>query len=137
MAYGIAGVNQDFCAHLSSLYPTFEKQVRLASYFTGYNDFGPNETNISFAQLTRVSSQASFPVDLLTPLNNQFAAAAGAPIVISRILTTSVTGPRSVQFTQLTVEEQVSTPVPGPVPLAGAALALSWSRRLRHRVSSR
>ena len=129
----IAGVNNDFCQGISSLFLTFDKPVRLPSYVTGYNGF-PGSFIISITPNSSTSSQTSFPLTTLTPFNSQFTAAQGVPIVTSR--TSTYTGNASLQLYQLTFE-QVSNTVPGPVPLAGAAIALSWSRKLRHRVSSR
>ena len=131
----IAGFLSDsFCVDQSSLSLAFNTPVRLISYLTGYNSLDGASATVSFTQNSNTSTQASFPKGIVTPFNNQFTAAAGVPIVTSR--TSNATIGSSIQFTQLTVE-QVSSTVPGPVPLAGAAIALSWSRKLRHRVSSR
>lgn len=129
----VAGfLSGSFCNDQSSLSLAFNTPVRLISYRTGYNSLGGASATVSFTQNSNTTIQTSFPDGIVTPFNNQFIAAAGVPIVTSR--THNTTSPSSLQFNQLTVE-QVS--VPGPVPLAGAAVALSWSRRLRHRISSR
>jgi hypothetical protein len=129
----IAGFNESKCQDQSSLSLAFNTPVRLISYLTGYNSLSAVAT-VSFTQNSNTSTQTSFPEGIVTPFNNQFTAAAGVPIVTSR--TSNTTEGSSIQFTQLTIE-QVSNTVPGPLPLAGAAIALSWSRKLRHRVSSR
>lgn len=131
----IAGfLSGSYCEDQSSLSLAFNTPVRLISYLTGFNSLGGASATVSFTQNSNSSIQTSFPEAIVTPFNNQFTAAAGVPIVTSR--TSNATLESSIQFTQLTVE-QVSNTVPGPVPLAGAAIALSWSRKLRHRVSSR
>ena len=131
----IAGFfSNSYCKDQSSLSLAFNTPVRLISYLTGYNSLGGASATVSFTQNSNSSIQTSFPEAIVTPFNNQFTAAAGVPIVTSR--TSNATVGSSIQFTQLTVE-QFSNTVPGPVPLAGAAIALSWSRKLRHRVSSR
>ena len=127
----VVGLNSGFCGDQPSLSFAFNTPVRLISYTTGYNGF-QNNLSLSFTQNSNTTTQTSFPLGITT-FSNQFTAVAGVPIVTSPTSTTA--SPSSLQFTQLTVE-QVTT-VPGPVPLAGAAVALSWSRRLRHRVSSR
>jgi hypothetical protein len=124
----------NFCEDQSSLSLAFNTPVRLISYLTGFNDLGGASATLSFTQNSNTSTQTSFPIGIFTPFNNQFTAAAGVPIVTAR--TSNATDPSALQFSQLTVE-QVSNTVPGPVSLAGAAIALSWSRKLRHRVSSR
>ncbi len=131
----IAGfISGSYCEDQSSLSLAFNTPVRLISYLTGFNSLERASATVSFTQNSNSSIQTSFPEAIVTPFNNQFTAAAGVPIVTSR--TSNATLESSIQFTQLTVE-QVSNTVPGPVPLAGAAIALSWSRKLRHRVSSR
>jgi hypothetical protein len=131
----IAGfISPSHCEDQSSLSLAFNTPVRLISYLTGYNSLAGASATVSFTQNSNTSAQTSFPEGIVTPFNNQFTAAAGVPIVTSR--TSNVTYSSSIQFTQLTIE-QVSNTVPGPLPLAGAAIALSWSRKLRHRVSSR
>lgn len=123
-----------YCQNQSSLSLAFNTPVRLISYFTGFNDLGGASATVSFAQNSNTSTQTSFTEGITTPFNNQFTAAAGVPIVTSQTYNGSYSS--SLQFTELTVEP-VSTTVPGPAPLAGAAVALSWSRKLRHRISSR
>ena len=126
----IAGfLSGSYCEDQSSLSLAFNTPVRLISYLTGYNSLDGASATVSFTQNSNTSTQASFPKGIVTPFNNQFTAAAGVPIVTSR--TSNATIGSSIQFTQLTVE-QVSSTVPGPLPLAGAAIALSWSRKLRH-----
>jgi hypothetical protein len=131
----IAGfISGSYCEDQSSLSLAFNTPVRLISYLTGFNSANGASPTVSFTQNSNTSIQTSFPVAIVTPFNNQFTAAAGVPIVTSRTSNATVGG--SIQFSQLTVE-QVSNTVPGPLPLAGAAIALSWSRKLRHRISSR
>jgi hypothetical protein len=131
----IAGFNESYCEDQSSLSLTFNTPVRLISHLTEYNSLSDvASATVSFTQNSNTSTQTSFPEGIVTPFNNQFTAAAGVPIVTSR--TSNATEASEIQFSQLTIE-QVSNTVPGPLPLAGAAIALSWSRKLRHRVSSR
>lgn len=130
----IAGVLSGFCKDQSSISLKFNTPVRLISYLTGFNSFIGANAIVSFTQNSNTSTQTSFPTGILTPFNNQFTAAAGVPIITSR--TSDAINQSSLRFSELTVE-QVSNTVPGPLPHAGAAIALSWSRKLRHRVSSR
>ena len=125
----IAGVNNDFCENQTSLSFTFNKPVRLISYYTGWNDFD-NTPIVSFTQGSKTSLQSSFPQDATTSFTNQFVAEAGIPIV-AKLLSTSP-GVDTLQILKLNVDD-----VPGPVPFAGAAMAFGWSRRLRDRNRSR
>jgi len=125
----IAGANFDYCQNISSLSLTFNKPVQLLSYVTGFNDFVA-PLIISFSQLSSTSSQNSFPAQTITPFSNQFIAVPGVPIITSRTSTESRNA--SLVLYSLTVQS-----VPGPMPLAGAAIALSLSRKLRRRNSLR
>jgi hypothetical protein len=57
----------------------------------------------------------------------------GGPVVFTSSI--NVTGGRMDTFTD-TVAQQIQVPVPGPLPILGAAAAFGYSRRLRKRIST-
>lgn len=113
---------------LTSFTMIFDQPVKLISYnITFLSD--PSGTTTTFSQNLLQSIQ-TFTTGLgLKSFNNQFIAQANVPISVA----SSTPGPAALaQINALTVEKV--DPVPGPLPLAGAAAAFSWSRGLRGRI---
>ena len=110
---------------------TFDQPVKLLSYNI---TFLQSETGVATTYSQNIlQSIGSYDTGIgLKSFNNQFIAAANVPISVA-----SNPGNRNtyVQINALTVEKV--DPVPGPLPLAGAAAAFSWSRRLRGRIRRR
>jgi hypothetical protein len=107
---------------------TFDQPVKLLNYNLAYNQNNSGITTTYSQNL--LQSIQTYPTGTgLISFNNQFIADANVPISV----TSNTTGAASVaQINALTVEKV--DPVPGPLPLAGAAAAFSWSRRLRGRI---
>jgi hypothetical protein len=123
-----AGGPVNFCEGATSLQILFNQPVRLLSYLTGFYSFSGGGTT-SFTQGSSSSLQTSFPGSEET-FTNQFVAAAGIPVIVNSVFS----GPGNFQIQRLTVE-QITTSVPGPLPMMGAAVALGYSRKLRRRMS--
>ncbi len=107
---------------------TFDQPVRLLSYNVTFEvDAGDSST--TYQQGALQSIQVNNTGTGLKWFNNQFLAAANVPIAVSSV---DRDGNGLLQINAFTVEK---VDVPGPLPLAGAAAAFSWSRRLRGRIS--
>jgi hypothetical protein len=124
-----AGGPQNFCERATSLQILFNQPVRLLSYLTGFYSFSGGGTT-SFTQGSSSSLQTSFLVGSEETFTNQFVAAAGIPVIVNSVFS----GSGNFQIERLTVE-QITTSVPGPLPMMGAAVALGYSRKLRRRMS--
>ena len=124
-----AGGSNNFCEGATSLQILFNQPVRLLSYLTGFYSFSGGGTT-SFTQGSSSSLQTSFPEGSEETFTNQFVAAAGIPVIVNSVFS----GSGNLQIERLTVE-QITTSVPGPLPMMGAAVALGYSRKLRRRVS--
>jgi hypothetical protein len=113
---------------LNSLTMTFDQPVKLLSYNIGFIQLAVG-VSTTYSQGAHQSIQTYDTGSGLKSFNNQFIAAANVPISVA-----STPGNLNtvVQIKSFTVEKV--DPVPGPLPLAGAAAAFSWSRRLRGRI---
>ena len=112
----------------SSYTMTFDQPVKLISYNIYYTQFAGITT--TYSQNLLQSIQANNSTAGLIFFNNQFTAQPNVPISVNS--TNSSTANSLYQIKTFTVEKV--DPVPGPLPLAGAAAAFSWSRRLRGRI---
>lgn len=117
---------------LTSFTMTFDQPAKLIDDNIAYLQL-IGGTTTTYLQNSLQSIQA-YAATGLTLFANQFIAQANVPISV----TSSDNGLNALaQINALTVEKQASVPsVPGPLPLAGAAAALSWSGRLRRRLSN-
>ncbi len=106
----------------------FDQPVKLLSYDIG-ELLSATGVSTTYSQGLLQSIQTYATGTGLKSFNNQFIAVADIPISVA-----SAPGNLNtiVQISSLTVEKV--DPVPGPLPLAGAAAAFSWSRRLRCRI---
>jgi hypothetical protein len=113
---------------LTSLTMTFDQPVKLLSYDIGFTQLAVG-VSTTYSQGALQSVQSNATGSGLKSFNNQFIAAANVPISVA-------SAPDNlnsvVQIKSFTVEKV--DPVPGPLPLAGAAAAFSWSRGLRGRI---
>lgn len=110
---------------------TFDKHVQILSYNVSYlAQAGDSIT--TYSQGSSVSAQPNTSSGL-TSFVNPFIAAANIPILVS---TADLDGEGISQINAFTVEMQTPPPasVPGPLPLAGAAMTFSLSRELRRRL---
>jgi hypothetical protein len=112
----------------SSFAMTFDQPVKLLSYNVSYSNTA-SDSSTTYQQGLLQSIQVNNTGTGLKLFNNQFLADANVPIAVS---TTDTSGKGLLQINAFTVEKV--DPVPGPLPLAGAAAAFSWSRRLRGRI---
>ncbi|MFN9621589.1 MAG: hypothetical protein ACK587_01935 [Cyanobacteriota bacterium] len=111
-----------------SLAMTFDQPVKLLSYNVSY-ETGSADSSTTYQQGALQSIQVNNTATGSKLFNNQFLAAANVPIAVSSV---DPSGDGLLQINAFTVEK---VDVPGPLPLAGAAAAFSWSRRLRSRIS--
>jgi hypothetical protein len=107
---------------------TFDQPVKLLSYDIGYLQVAA-AVSTAYSQGALQSIQTYATGSGLNSFDNQFIAAANVPISVASSFGSQYT---IVEMKSLTVEK--ADPVPGPLPLAGAAAAFSWSRRLRGRI---
>jgi len=120
------------CIHSGSFLPyssftmTFDSPVKLLSYNIGF--IGP----LAVGSTTAYAQGSSQSVQVNTGslggrvFVNPFVAVPNVPVTVS---TVDPDGTGLLAINALTVEK-----VPGPLPLAGAAAAFGWSRRLRGRI---
>lgn len=119
--------------------------------FTGsYNDFssrfsvtempwfGKATTTVD-AFVSAVGAQLGFPNSLGGNLTPFYARSIGSNVQVRATDSTAVVFGTAILLTQSRVyavatEVSASAPVPGPLPLFGAAAAFRWSRRLRSRI---
>jgi hypothetical protein len=120
---GFAGAFQPY----TTFDMTFDQPVKLLSYNISFENAADSST--IYQQVSLQSIQVNNTGTGLKLFNNQFLAAANVPIAVSSI---DPDGYGLLQINAFTVEK---VDVPGPLPLAGAAAAFSWSRRLRGRIS--
>ncbi|MFN9621612.1 MAG: hypothetical protein ACK587_02060 [Cyanobacteriota bacterium] len=128
---GLAIVAPDYSSpqQLTSFTMTFDQPVKLLNYYLSYEQSITGITT-TYSQNLLQSIQTYSTSTGLNSFNNQFIAQANVPISV----TSTSNGANAIaQINALTVEKV--DPVPGPLPLAGAAAAFSWSRRLRGRIS--
>lgn len=125
---GFTTANADATTNLSGLSFTFDKSVKL----TGFNV--SSLTNLSSGSLTFGASPAvNFSTTGFNALPNIFVGA-NTPITFASIGNLSGTNDSGlIRISSLQVEE---VPVPGPLPLFGAATAFTFSRRLRKRIKT-
>jgi hypothetical protein len=114
---------------LTSFTMTFDQPVKLLSYNITFQQHISGITT-TYSQNLLQSIQTYTTGTGLKSFNNQFIAEANVPITVT---STSNGANALAQINALTVEKV--DPVPGPLPMAGAAAAYSWSRRLRGRIS--
>jgi hypothetical protein len=107
---------------------TFDQPVKLLSYNISFEGDAADSSS-TYQQGALQSIQVNNTGTGLKLFNNQFLAAANVPIAVSSV---DPNGYGLLQINAFTVEK---VDVPGPLPLAGAAAAFSWSRRLRSRIS--
>jgi hypothetical protein len=107
---------------------TFDRPVKLLSYNIGLLQLAA-AVSTTYSQGALQSIQTYATGSGLKSFNNQFIAAANVPISVA-----SAPGNQNtiIQIKSFTVEKV--DPVPGPLPLAGAAAVFSWSRGLRGRI---
>ena len=115
--------------HYSAFAMTFDQPVKLLSYNVSWLSGSASDSSTTYQQGTLQSIQVNNTGTGLKLFNNQFLAAANVPIAVT---TTDPNGFGMVQINAFTVEKV--DPVPGPLPLAGAAAAFSWSRGPRGRI---
>lgn len=110
---------------------TFDQQVKVLNYNVTYLNLA-SDSNTTYSQGALVSVQPNISLGK-NSFVNQFIAAANIPILVS---TADLDGGGLMQIDALTVEKQTPPPasVPGPLPLAGAAMTFSLSRELRRRL---
>jgi hypothetical protein len=117
-------------APLTSFEGTFDQTVQLISYTISVASFTGPEPTLSFSS-AGLSSVETGPFIAGTTRNfaNPFIVPAGSTINY----TATGGGDGSIRLSAFTVETD-PVPVPGPLPVLGAAGALAWSRRLRSRI---
>jgi hypothetical protein len=126
--FAILAPNLNPPATLTSFTMTFDQPVKLLNYNLSYLQ-AIDGTTTTYSQNPLESIQTYTTGTGLQSFNNQFIAQANVPILV----TSNDTGNYAMALiTSLTVEKV--DPVPGPLPMAGAAAAFSWSRRLRGRI---
>jgi hypothetical protein len=123
------------CIHSGSFKPyssftmTFDNPVKLLAYnISGIGPLAVGSTTI-YAQGSSQSVQENTGSPGGRVFVNQFVAVPNVPVTVS---TVDTDGTGALAINALTVEK---VDVPGPLPLAGAAAAFSWSRRLRGRIA--
>jgi hypothetical protein len=114
----------------SSYTMTFDQPVKLISYNISYLQQASGIAT-TYSQNVLQSIQSNNSTTGLKLFSNQFIAQPNVPISVSSSDSASQGFPL-YQINAFTVEK---VDVPGPLPLAGAAAAFSWSRRLRGRIS--
>ena len=139
--YCLSAVNQAPCEHSSEGFQpinyytmTFDQSVKILSYNVGFIA-GTADSSTLYQQGALQSIQGNNVSAGLQSFNNQFVAAANVPITVT---STDPDNEGMLQINAFTVEKVELPPpstVPGPLPVVGVAAALSWSRRLRGRIS--
>ena len=139
--YCLSAVNQAPCEHSSEGFQpinyytmTFDQSVKILSYDVAYAS-GTVDSSTLYQQGALQSIQGNNVSAGLQSFNNQFVAAANVPITVT---STDLDNEGLLQINAFTVEKVELPPastVPGPLPVVGVAAALSWSRRLRGRIS--
>ena len=134
--------NWDPCDHygqggfqsIKSYSMTFDQPVKIVSYNVSYVSSDAVDSSTLYQQGALQSIQGNNVGPGLQSFANQFVAAANAPIAVT---TTDPDNDGLLQINAFTVEKVIAPPptVPGPLPVVGAAAAISWSRRLRGRIS--
>jgi hypothetical protein len=111
----------------SSFAMSFNRAVKLISYNVSVPTPDAVGSVTTYTQGALQSVQDNGEDAGVVPFTNPFTAVANTPIAVS---TTDDDGTGLLQIDKLTVE---GVYVPGPLPIAGAAAAFSFSRRLRNR----
>lgn len=115
---------------LTSFEGTFDRTVQLISYTISVASFTGPEPSLSFSSVGLSSVEtAPFIAGTTRNFSNPFIVPAGSSINY----TASGGGEGSIRLSAFTVETD-PVPVPGPLPVLGAATALAWSRRVRGRI---